>query len=120
VKDAESVNKQPKTPEGKIRAYCSLSQEKRHDFLSLFKRESLNQRNLIDRFAERVVMPGLLRRSKTTSVVPKALHRMHTYYNVQKREYYNYNDSGYRTAKQFQLLNRMERRSLDAFQRAFP
>jgi hypothetical protein len=45
---------------------------------------------------------------------------MHTYYNVQKREYYNYNESGYRTDKQCQLLNRMERRSLDAFQRAFP
>jgi len=75
---------------------------------------------MIDRFAERVIIPGLLRKSKSLSAKPLLKYKMHTYYNVQKRDYYDYNESGYLTERQCELINRIEKRSLDAFDRAFP
>ena len=43
---------------------------------------------------------------------------MHTFYNADLRKYYNYNDEGYLTERQEELLNRIEERARRAFERA--
>jgi hypothetical protein len=43
---------------------------------------------------------------------------MHTFYNAERRQYYNYNEEGYMTDRQYELLNRIEEKALRAFDKA--
>lgn len=43
---------------------------------------------------------------------------MHTFYNAERMQYYKYNEEGYLTDRQYELLNRIEEKALKAFERA--
>jgi hypothetical protein len=43
---------------------------------------------------------------------------MHTFYNAEKRQYYNYNEEGYMTDRQYELLYKIEEKALRAFEKA--
>lgn len=102
------------------RNYYSCSGDKRQDYLLRFQREAANEDSAFDRFRVRRIGSGLVRKSRSLAVLPTIRQEMHTYYNAEKRRYYDYDDNGYVTQKQQLLINRIRKASLQAFQRAFP
>lgn len=75
--------------------------------------------NAIERMAFNKTSATDLRMKKSKSMSAKLKpYKMHTFYNVDKRNFYNYNEEGYMTDRQYQLLNKIETKAKEAYDRA--
>ena len=73
--------------------------------------------NAIDRAMSRSQTPRNRKALSLTNTIKKK-YIMHTFYPADRRNYYNYNDDGYRDERQEELRERLEERARRAFQKA--
>lgn len=99
--------------------YRSASRGRREEFLVHFQKEGPAPANNIEKYAQNRSSSNDIRAKKSRSLGARLKpYKMHTFYNADKRNYYNYNEEGYMTDRQHELLNRIEEKALKAFEKA--